>query len=132
MKNNWSKKIAKKYIKKYKKLGFSKDLALRVYTTRLLGRNKELVLHGGGNTSVKTSIKDIDGKKYNVLCVKGSGWDMADIEPAGSISAISHPLPLTHKTLYFLPSISLIEVLTEVFPPPCKTNSLFLPNRRVV
>jgi len=66
LKNNWSKKIAKKYIKKYKKLGFSKDLALRVYTTRLLGRNKELVLHGGGNTSVKTTIKDIDGKKYKV------------------------------------------------------------------
>jgi len=83
LKNNWSKKIAKKYIKKYKKLGFFKDLALRVYTTRLLGRNKELVLHGGGNTSVKTTIKDIDGKKYKVLCVKGSGWDMADIEPAG-------------------------------------------------
>ena len=62
MKNNWSKKIAKKYIKKYKKLGFSSDLALRVYSTRLLGRNKELVLHGGGNTSVKTKIKDIDGK----------------------------------------------------------------------
>ena len=57
MKNNWSKKIANNYIKKYKKLGFSKDLALRVYTTRLLGRNKELVLHGGGNTSVKTTIK---------------------------------------------------------------------------
>ena len=37
-------------------------MALRVYTTRLLGRNSELVLHGGGNTSVKTSIKDIDGK----------------------------------------------------------------------
>ena len=83
MKNNWSKNFANKYIKKYKKLGFSKDLALRVYTTRLLGRNKQLVLHGGGNTSVKTWIKDIDGKKYNVLCVKGSGWDMADIEPAG-------------------------------------------------
>ena len=56
MKNNWSKKIAKKYVKKYTKLGFSKDLALRVYTTRLLGRNKELVLHGGGNTSVKTTV----------------------------------------------------------------------------
>ena len=52
MKNNWSQKVAKEYIKKYKKLGFSSDLALRVYTTRLLGRNKELVLHGGGNTSV--------------------------------------------------------------------------------
>ena len=92
MKNNWSKNSANKYIKKYKKLGFSKDLALRVYTTRLLGRNKELVLHGGGNTSVKTAIKDIDGKKYNVLCVKGSGWDMADIEPAGLPAVKLEPL----------------------------------------
>ncbi len=92
MKNNWSKKIAKKYIKKYEKLGFSADLALRVYTTRLLGRNKELVLHGGGNTSVKTAIKDIDGKKYKVLCVKGSGWDMADIEPPGLPAVKLEPL----------------------------------------
>ena len=58
-------------------------MALRVYTTRLLGRNSELVLHGGGNTSVKTTIKDLDGKNYDVLCVKGSGWDMAEIEPEG-------------------------------------------------
>jgi len=92
VKNNWSKKIAKEYIKKYKKLGFSADLALRVYTTRLLGRNKELVLHGGGNTSVKTTIKDIDGKKYKVLCVKGSGWDMADIEPPGLPAVKLEPL----------------------------------------
>ena len=73
LKNNWSNTEAKKYIKKYQKLGHSKDMALRVYTTRLLGRNSELVLHGGGNTSVKTSIKDIDGKNYDVLCVKSSG-----------------------------------------------------------
>tara|TARA_B100000029_G_scaffold39541_1_gene36920 strand:- start:519 stop:2552 length:2034 start_codon:yes stop_codon:yes gene_type:complete len=92
LKNNWSKKIAKKYIKRYEKLGFSNDLALRVYTTRLLGRNKELVLHGGGNTSVKTTIRDIDGKKYKVLCVKGSGWDMADIEPAGLPAVKLDPL----------------------------------------
>jgi len=92
LKNNWSKKIAKKYIKKYKKLGFSSDLALRVYSTRLLGRNKELVLHGGGNTSVKTTIKDIDGRSYKVLCVKGSGWDMADIEPAGLPAVKLDPL----------------------------------------
>ena len=103
MKNNWSKKIANNYIKKYKKLGFSEDLALRVYTTRLLGRNKELVLHGGGNTSVKTSIKDIDGKKYNVLCVKGSGWDMADIEPPG-LPAVKLNLyyPLKTKNIYLM------------------------------
>ena len=73
MKNNWSNSEAKKYVGKYKKLGYSRDMALRVYTTRLLGRNSELVLHGGGNTSVKTDIKDIDGNKYQVLCVKGSG-----------------------------------------------------------
>ena len=72
MKNNWSSKEAQKYINRYKNIGVSKDLALRVYTTRLLGRNSELVLHGGGNTSVKTSVNDIDGKKYDVLCVKGS------------------------------------------------------------
>jgi len=100
LKNNWSKKIAKKFIEKYTKLGFSKDLALRVYTTRLLGRNKELVLHGGGNTSVKTSIKDIDGKKYNVLCVKGSGWDMADIEPAGLPAVKLDPLLALKKKKY--------------------------------
>ena len=101
MKNNWSKNSANKYIKKYKKLGFSKDLALRVYTTRLLGRDNELVLHGGGNTSVKTTIKDIDGKKYNVLCVKGSGWNMADIEPAGLPAVKLEPL-LVLKTKKYL------------------------------
>ena len=100
MKNNWSKNFANKYIKKYKKLGFSKDLALRVYTTRLLGRNNELVLHGGGNTSVKTTIKDIDGKKYKVLCVKGSGWDMADIEPAGLPAVKLEPLLSLKKKKY--------------------------------
>ena len=92
MKNTWSNIEANKYIKKYKKLGHSKDLALRVYTTRLLGRNSELVLHGGGNTSVKTTIKDIDGKNYDVLCVKGSGWDMAEIEPAGLPAVKLQPL----------------------------------------
>ena len=92
MKNNWSNSQAKKYIKKYKKLGHSKDMALRVYTTRLLGRNNELVLHGGGNTSVKTSIKDLDGKNYEVLCVKGSGWDMAEIEPEGLPAVKLQPL----------------------------------------
>ena len=92
MKNTWSNIEANKYVKKYKKLGHSEDLALRVYTTRLLGRNSELVLHGGGNTSVKTTIKDIDSKNYDVLCVKGSGWDMAEIEPAGLPAVKLQPL----------------------------------------
>ena len=92
MKNNWSNNESRKYISKYKKLGHSEDLALRVYTSRLLGRNSELVLHGGGNTSVKTTIKDIDGKNYDVLCVKGSGWDMAEIEPEGLPAVKLKPL----------------------------------------
>ena len=92
MKNNWSNTKAIKYIKHYKKLGFSEDMALRVYTTRLLGRNPELVLHGGGNTSVKTTVRDVDGKNYKVLCVKGSGWDMAEIEPAGLPAVKLEPL----------------------------------------
>jgi rhamnose utilization protein RhaD (predicted bifunctional aldolase and dehydrogenase)/NAD(P)-dependent dehydrogenase (short-subunit alcohol dehydrogenase family) len=100
LKNTWSNIEANKYIKKYKKLGHSKDLALRVYTTRLLGRNSELVLHGGGNTSVKTTIKDIDGKNHDVLCVKGSGWDMAEIEPAGLPAVKLQPLLALKKKKY--------------------------------
>jgi len=100
LKNDWSNKEAKKFIIKYKNLGFSKDVALRVYTSRLLGKNKELVLHGGGNTSVKTRIKDIDGKNYEVLCVKGSGWDMADIEPEGLPAVKLEPLLAMKKKKY--------------------------------
>ena len=100
MKNDWSNKEAKQFIKKYKNLGFSKDIALRVYTSRLLGKNKELVLHGGGNTSVKTRIRDIDGKNYEVLCVKGSGWDMADIEPEGLPAVKLEPLLAMKKKKY--------------------------------
>jgi len=59
------------------------DLALRVYTTRLLGSDPRLVLHGGGNTSVKTQMPDLLGDRLEVICVKGSGWDMGNIEPAG-------------------------------------------------
>jgi rhamnose utilization protein RhaD (predicted bifunctional aldolase and dehydrogenase)/NAD(P)-dependent dehydrogenase (short-subunit alcohol dehydrogenase family) len=54
-----------------------------VYTSRLIGRNPALVLHGGGNTSVKTRLKDDLGAAVEVLCVKGSGWNLHDIEPAG-------------------------------------------------
>src|SRR5207244_12828686 len=62
---------------------FGRDLALRVYTTRLLGRDPHLVLHGGGNTSVKTTMPDLLGEAVDAICVKGSGADMATIEPAG-------------------------------------------------
>jgi rhamnose utilization protein RhaD (predicted bifunctional aldolase and dehydrogenase)/NAD(P)-dependent dehydrogenase (short-subunit alcohol dehydrogenase family) len=63
--------------------GSNEDVALRVYTSRLIGRDARLVLHGGGNTSVKTRLPDDTGRLVDVLCVKGSGWDLADIEPRG-------------------------------------------------
>src|SRR6202008_1419992 len=59
------------------------DADCRVYPSRLLGGEAKLVLHGGGNTSVKTVMKDLLDEEVEVLCVKGSGWDMAAIEPAG-------------------------------------------------
>src|SRR5207247_11063897 len=62
---------------------FQGDLGLRVYTSRLLGRDKSLVLHGGGNTSVKIRERNLFGEEENILYVKGSGWDLETIEPAG-------------------------------------------------
>ena len=62
---------------------FEGDLAQRVYSSRLLGRDKTLVLHGGGNTSVKIVQKDILGREESILYVKGSGWDLEKIEAAG-------------------------------------------------
>src|SRR5690606_4345355 len=67
-------------------------LALRVYTSRLIGREASLVLHGGGNTSVKTMLADDLGDEVEVLCVKGSGWDLGDIEPAGFPAVRLRPL----------------------------------------
>ncbi|MCA9588499.1 MAG: class II aldolase/adducin family protein, partial [Myxococcales bacterium] len=63
--------------------GVSEDLALRTYTARLLGREGGLVLHGGGNTSVKSRARDAIGRETEVLHVKGSGWDLATIEAPG-------------------------------------------------
>jgi rhamnose utilization protein RhaD (predicted bifunctional aldolase and dehydrogenase)/NAD(P)-dependent dehydrogenase (short-subunit alcohol dehydrogenase family) len=59
------------------------ELELRAYTSRLLGQDSRLVLHGGGNTSVKLAQSNIFGETEDILWVKGSGWDMASIQPAG-------------------------------------------------
>jgi rhamnose utilization protein RhaD (predicted bifunctional aldolase and dehydrogenase)/NAD(P)-dependent dehydrogenase (short-subunit alcohol dehydrogenase family) len=83
MNSRWSDTEAESFVARYAKKGVSRDLALRVYTTRLLGQDPRLVLHGGGNSSVKTMMRDLLGEDVAVLCVKGSGWDMGNIEPAG-------------------------------------------------
>ena len=83
MQNLWSESDAKAAIAYHATKGIGEDLALRVYTPRLLGGEPRLVLHGGGNTSVKTRVADITGDQVEVLCVKGSGWDMGTIEAPG-------------------------------------------------
>ena len=80
---NGPKSDADAIVAHYGARGIGRDLALRVYSARLLGRDKRLVLHGGGNSSLKTALPDLMGEETEVLCVKGSGWDMAEIEPAG-------------------------------------------------
>lgn len=86
MKNLWHDEEAKQY---------QGDLVLRVYTSRLLGRDPSLVLHGGGNTSVKITETNIVGEKEDILYVKGSGWDLATIEVAGFAPVrIAHLLKL--------------------------------------
>ena len=83
MQSRWNKSEADKFVAEYAPKGVNADLAVRTYTTRLLGSDPKLVLHGGGNTSVKTIIKDQLGEDVEVICIKGSGWDMGSIEPAG-------------------------------------------------
>ena len=73
MKSNYKENEAKSYIKKYAKKGGHKDLALRIYTTQLLGNDPTVVLHGGGNTSVKSTLDTLLGKNEEIIYVKGSG-----------------------------------------------------------
>lgn len=92
MKSAWVERAARDAVDHYGKVGIAADLALRIYSTQLLGRNAKLVLHGGGNTSLKTTARDLLGEEVAVLRVKGSGCDMGAIEPAGMPAVRLDPL----------------------------------------
>ncbi len=95
--------------------GYPGELGLRVYSSRLLGRDKSLVLHGGGNTSVKIREPDIFGEEREVLYVKGSGWDLEFIEAEGFA-----PVDLQHLIrLAQLPRLSDPEMVDQL-----KTHTL--------
>ncbi len=112
---------------------FAGDLAQRVYTSRLLGRDKSLVLHGGGNTSVKIRECNLVGDEEEILYVKGSGWDLEFIEEAGfSAVRMAHLLRLaqlesltdpqmvnelvTHMTHAAAPAPSVETILHALLP----------------
>ncbi|WP_284946910.1 bifunctional aldolase/short-chain dehydrogenase [Acidisoma cladoniae] len=88
----WSDEDERRFIERYAQRGVNADLARRTYSSRLLGSVPRLVMHGGGNTSVKTQIPDVFGDMIDVLCVKGSGRDLATIEPDGHPAVRRQPL----------------------------------------
>ncbi|MDT8855102.1 class II aldolase/adducin family protein [Paracoccaceae bacterium Fryx2] len=114
-----------------------RDLALRIYTSRLIGGDPDLVLHGGGNTSVKTLRPDADGKPRAVMHVKGSGWDLATIEAPGlpavelaPLLASRHAAPLSDPEMVGLLRANLLDPAS---PNPSLETLLhaFLPARFV-
>ncbi|MCY4356791.1 MAG: bifunctional aldolase/short-chain dehydrogenase [Gammaproteobacteria bacterium] len=76
MRNRWNQQEAAR-------LDDSDTVGQRVYSSRLLGADSDLVLHGGGNTSVKGTLTDVFGETVEVLFIKGSGWDLRTIEASG-------------------------------------------------
>jgi len=90
--NLWNESDASAFVLSHSKNKINADVALRVYSSRLIGSEKNLVMHGGGNTSCKTIVQDVFGKDTRVLCVKGSGWDLGAIEAAGMPAVRLDPL----------------------------------------
>ena len=88
--NLFNKKDAEAFVKKHSIL--PEALALRVYTSRLIGANSDLVLHGGGNTSVKLTSKNILGEEKNIIFIKGSGMDLSTIGQDGFVGLNMEPL----------------------------------------
>jgi len=85
MLNRWADEMAAEFIGRYA-ARYGEDLALRTYTSRLIGSDPALVLHGGGNTSVKGIWKNVFGEQLDALFVKASGRDLAAIEPEGHVA----------------------------------------------
>ncbi|HHZ09431.1 MAG TPA: bifunctional aldolase/short-chain dehydrogenase [Rhizobiales bacterium] len=137
MKSLWNDAEAEKIVADYAARGITRDLALRVYTTRLLGGDPRLVLHGGGNTSLKTRVTDLIGEEWDVLCVKGSGWDMAVIEPQGLPAVKLGPL-LKARSLSVLSDEDMVALQRANLIDPSSPNPsvetllhAFLPHRYV-
>ena len=91
MESRWSDRDAADWVER---LGpaWGEAMALRVYTSRLIGSDPDLVMHGGGNTSLKGRLTTAVGEDVEVLFVKGSGWDLDAIEPPGLPAVRLDPL----------------------------------------
>ena len=118
MKSLWNDEDASQY---------AGDLAQRVYSSRLLGAEPSLVLHGGGNTSVKGRVTSTFGDEEDVVFVKGSGWDLATIEAAGfSPCRLNHLIRLSQLESLSdrQMSIELKKSLTDISAPAPSVEAL--------
>jgi rhamnose utilization protein RhaD (predicted bifunctional aldolase and dehydrogenase)/NAD(P)-dependent dehydrogenase (short-subunit alcohol dehydrogenase family) len=137
MQSQWNDSAARETVEAYAGKGVGQDIALRVYTTRLLGRDSLLVLHGGGNTSVKTRARDDLGEEHEVIAVKGSGADMADIEPWGLPAVKLEPLrklrALDALSDEAMVNVQRLNLLDSAAPNPSVETLLhaFLPHKFV-
>jgi rhamnulose-1-phosphate aldolase/alcohol dehydrogenase len=134
MKSRWTEQGAREAIQKWAGR-YGEDFALRLYTARLIGEDPNLVLHGGGNVSLKGTIKTLFGESVEALFVKGSGGDLAVLEPSGLPA-----LDLAHlrrlRTLSRLDDEAMVnEFRTHLFDATAPTPSIetlvhaFLPPR---
>ena len=99
-------------------------LQLRVYSSRLLGQDPDLVLHGGGNTSVKITEKNIFGDDEDILYVKGSGWDLGDIEAEGFA-------PVKLNVLQYMASLEQLSDTSMVSMQRAAMTNPYAPNPSV-
>ena len=100
------------------------DLELRVYSSRLLGKDPTLVLHGGGNTSVKITERNVIGEEQELLYVKGSGWDLETIEVNGFTPVrMAHLLKLAQLDTLSDPQM-VSELATQITRPGAPAPSV--------
>ena len=137
MKSLWSDTEAEATAARYAARGVLREVALCVYGSRLLGGDKRLVLHGGGNTSVKTVLPDPFGEPAEVLCIKGSGWDLAVLEPEGLPGVRLAPLRMVRRR-DALEDIEMVRLSRAALIDPAAPNisvevlmHAFLPHRYV-
>ena len=123
MENRWSQEQADIFITKYAH-HWGEDLALRTYSSRLLGSDPALVLHGGGNTSVKGEFANLLGKRVPAIFVKASGWNLATISPEG-LPGMALEILKQVRSLPAMDDRTMVNVLrTNLFDADAATPSI--------